>query len=78
MELVVSKMLPRLIEKYEEGKIERALIKLIDAVDSDEIPNDWAKKEMAEAIELGLTDGSNPKMFATRQEVEIMVKRGMK
>lgn len=38
----------------------------------------WAEKEFAEAIELGITDGSRPLGYATRQEAAIMVKRSVK
>lgn len=38
----------------------------------------WAKNEMAEAIELGVTDGSRPLGYATRSEVALMVKRAVK
>lgn len=38
----------------------------------------WAKDEMAEAIELGVTDGSRPLGYATRNEVALMVKRAVK
>lgn len=35
----------------------------------------WAEGQVKEAIELGITDGSNPQRLATRQEVMIMAKR---
>ena len=37
--------------------------------------DDWAKKELGEAITKKITDGSRPKAYATREEVAIMVKR---
>lgn len=38
----------------------------------------WAEEEMNEAKELGITDGSRPLGYATRNEVAIMVKRAVK
>lgn len=35
----------------------------------------WAEGQVKEAVELGITDGSNPQRLATRQEVMIMAKR---
>lgn len=35
----------------------------------------WAEGQVKEAVELGITDGSNPKRLATREEVMIMAKR---
>lgn len=37
----------------------------------------WAEEEFAKAKELGITDGSRPRSFVTREEAAIMVKRGM-
>ena len=36
--------------------------------------SDWAKKSMSKAIDEGITDGTRPQSFATRQEVAIMVR----
>ena len=38
----------------------------------------WARAEMDEAIRRGITDGKRPGSFATREEVAVMVLRGMK
>ena len=38
-------------------------------------PSGWAADELAEAVEAGITDGSRPKGYATREEAAIMVKR---
>lgn len=45
---------------------------------NDTTPDDWAKAEMREAIDLGITDGTRPKGYATRQEAAIMVLRAFK
>lgn len=37
----------------------------------------WAEDEVAEAVELGITDGSRMQGYATRQEASIMVKRAV-
>lgn len=41
-------------------------------------PSTWAEKEFTEAMDLGITDGSRPQGYATRQEAAIMVKRATK
>ena len=38
-------------------------------------PSKWAEKEIEEAMALGITDGTNPKGYATRQETAAMVLR---
>ena len=38
-------------------------------------PSGWAEDELAEAVEAGITDGSRPRGYATREEAAIMVKR---
>jgi hypothetical protein len=41
------------------------------------VASNRAPDEYAEAVKLGITDGSRPQAAATRQEVAVMVKRGM-
>ena len=38
-------------------------------------PSGWAADELAEAVAAGITDGSRPRGYATREEAAIMVKR---
>lgn len=45
--------------------------------EGSEVPS-WAKNEMNEAVDLGITDGSRPLGYATRNEVALMVKRAVK
>ena len=70
-------MLQKLIDKYSEEAVEKALVKLIESVNDDGKESEWAEKEFQEAKDLKITDGTNPEMFATRQEVAIMVKRAI-
>ena len=72
-----EKMLKELSEKYGEENVRKALIKLIESVNDDGKPADWAKDEFKEAVELGITDGNRPEDLSTRQEVAIMVKRAV-
>ena len=65
-------MLDKLCDKYGENNVEKALSRLIETYIDDGNPAPWAVKEVNEAKELGITDGSNPEMFATRQEVMMM------
>jgi len=71
-------MLDKLIEKFGADTVERTLVKMIETVNDDGKEADWATEEYKEAKELGITDGSNPEMYATRQEVAIMIKRAVK
>lgn len=71
----IGEMLNRLCAKYDIDIIEKALSRLIETFEDDAQPSGWALKEIEEAKELGITDGSNPQMFATRQEVMIMCSR---
>ena len=38
-------------------------------------PSGWAAAELEEAVAAGITDGSRPRGYATREEAAIMVKR---
>ena len=44
----------------------------------DTKPDEWAASEMREAVDLGITDGTRSKGYATRQEAAIMVLRAFK
>jgi hypothetical protein len=48
----------------------------INTLASKDVSN-WAKDEVAEAIELGITDGTRPGSYATREEVMLMTKRAV-
>lgn len=48
-----------------------------DIMDNNK-PSKWAEKEWEEGTKLGITDGSNPKKPATREEVVAMIVRAMK
>lgn len=71
-------MIKGLCEKYGTENIEKAISRLTETFIDDGEPSGWAVKEIEEAKELGLTDASRPEMFATRQEVAMMVLRGYK
>lgn len=47
----------------------------VRAMGTGEPADAWAEKEVANAKELGITDGSNPRRLATREEVMIMAAR---
>ena len=68
-------MLQELIDKYGEEAVKKAFVKLIDSVNDDGLPAEWAESEYQEAVDKGITDGKRPEMYATRQEVAIMIKR---
>lgn len=57
------------LDKYVEDKV----MSILYGVDTK--PSEWAEKEVNEAKEFKITDGSRPLGYATRQEVMIMVAR---
>ena len=71
-------VIKRLIEDYGEEAVDKAFRRLIDSVNDDGLPAGWAVEELTEAQDLGITDGTRPEMYATRQETAIMVKRALK
>ena len=46
--------------------------------ESGDEPSDWAKKDWLSATESGITDGTRPKSFVTREEVIVMLQRMFK
>ncbi|MEF2699893.1 MAG: peptidoglycan recognition family protein [Oscillospiraceae bacterium] len=44
---------------------------------ADTKPSGWAEDEMAEAVAAGITDGTRPRGYATREEAAIMVHRAV-
>ena len=42
-----------------------------------EPPSGWAVPELTRAVELGITDGTRPQSYATRQEVAVMLTRAI-
>lgn len=71
-------MITNLCDKYGENNVEKALTRLIETYIDDGNPAPWAMKEVEEAKQLAITDGNNPEMFATRQEVMMMCLRTYK
>lgn len=67
----------KLIKEYGAEAYEKALRKLIESVNDDGLPSTWAEDELKKAKELGITDGSNPEMFTTRQETAAMIVRAV-
>ncbi len=71
-------VIKRLIDEYGEEAVEKGLRKIIESANDDGLPAGWAVEELTEAQDLGITDGTRPEMYATRQETAIMVKRALK
>ena len=71
-------VIKRLIDEYGEEAVEKTFKRMIESVNDDGLPADWAIEELEEAKKLGITDGARPEMYATRQETAIMVKRALK
>ena len=71
-------------ESEEIDMTEKEMIALIDKRIADKLngigtkPSEWAEAELAEAVTLGITDGSRPVGYATREEVAVMVLRAIK
>ena len=71
-------VIKRLIDEYGEEAVEKGFRKMIESANDDGLPAGWAVEELTEAQDLGITDGTRPEMYATRQETAIMVKRALK
>ena len=71
-------------ESEEIDMTEKEMIALVDKRIADKLngigtkPSEWAEAELAEAVTLGITDGSRPVGYATREEVAVMVLRAIK
>lgn len=63
-------------EDMTESEVRKIVHEILDGANT--VPDDWAKAELREAIDLGITDGTRPKGYATRQEAAIMVLRAFK
>ena len=61
-------------ESEEDMTGEEIYKKLTDFCNGQTVPN-WAKKELQEAIDMGITDGSNPCGLIPRYQAAIMCKR---
>ena len=72
----------KLLKGEEVIELKMTKVELVDLIKSTvremgvgEPASTWADGLVKEAVELGITDGSNPKRLATREEVMIMTKR---
>ena len=45
---------------------------------STKVASDWARDFIEKAVALGITDGSRPQSFATREEVDVMILNALK
>lgn len=72
------------IKGVEEDMTEKELRELIREEIKKELngtgtkPSDWAKKDWEKATEEGITDGTRPKGFVTREQAVTMIKRATK
>lgn len=71
-------------KKYHYEKAEASMreiekkFELYEEQAKDMTPSAWAKEEWEEAIKLGITDGSYPKRYTTREETAAMIMRAIK
>jgi len=61
------------LEQRERERIEEVVWAILTGAGTT--PSGWAEGELAKAIKAGITDGTRPRGFATRQEVAIMAHR---
>ncbi len=73
----VKKYLYGEVESMTKEELRDFIIETVKSVGMGEAASSWAVKEVEQAKEMGLTDGSNPKKLATREEVMIMTKRAI-
>jgi len=65
------------INKLTDDQIDQLLARMAERTADQKAP-DWAKTELQEAIDMGVTDGKNPMGLTPRYQTAIMVKRGVK
>ena len=73
-----EKMIKKLCDKYGEENVDKALSYFIEAFINADETSEWAKEELKEAVELKITDGTKPKLPATREQTAIMITRAVK
>lgn len=69
---MAEKIIKELIDEFGDVKVKGALKRLVETYVDDGEPSGWAIEEIEKAKALGLTDGSKPQYWATRQEVMMM------
>lgn len=68
------------IKKQEEEMTEeqvKAIVKKVLSESKDQ-PSSWASADWAEATKLGITDGTKPQAYITREQVATMIMRAVK
>ncbi len=71
----------RAYNKEDEDMTYEEFVKHMDrymAERGNQAPSAWAREGLAQAKEKGITDGTRPKAFATREEVALMVNKAKK
>ena len=71
---------------YRKGEIDMTREEVIALIDErinvilegkNSVASQWAKEELAEAVEAGITDGTRPQGYARREEVAVMALRAV-
>lgn len=70
--------LPRYIIEEDDMSGEEIYNALQAYLAKQPLPGEWAEKELAEAVALGITDGKNPMQLIPRYQAAIMAKRALK
>lgn len=63
------------VENMTKEELKQFIEKTVKEMGRGQEASTWAAEGVQEAMEMGLTDGSNPLAWATRQEVMLMAKR---
>lgn len=69
---LINELVPGIVEKT----VNRTLAAVLGG--NGLPPSAWAIKELAEAVDAGITDGTRPQGYAKREEVVAMIQRAMK
>ena len=65
----------KVVLEMTKSELKQFIEETVKAMGVGEPASTWAEGLVKDAIAIGITDGSNPKKFATREEVMIMTKR---
>jgi N-acetylmuramoyl-L-alanine amidase len=71
--ITYAQLLDDIVKEYNECTKE--VVKVAAKENDNQTVSAWAKEDVAEAVALGITDGSRPQDVATRQEVMAMMNR---
>jgi N-acetyl-anhydromuramyl-L-alanine amidase AmpD len=78
---IIARLQPAPAKKEDDGMTQEKFNEMMNVYLEQQAalpPSDWAKAELDAATKQGITDGTRPGQFATREQVALMVARAVK